>query len=85
MNTPSTHQPSALGTIDRREFVAQLLSQTPDALVITGLGSPTYDVFASGDKDRYFYLWGAMGGALPLGLLGTVPRVSGTSPSRSGH
>ena len=68
MKTPSTHQPSALGTIDRREFVAQLLSQTPDALVITGLGSPTYDVYASGDKDRYFYLWGAMGGALPLGL-----------------
>ena len=68
MNTPQTHQPSALGTIDRREFVAQLLSQTPDALVITGLGSPTYDVYASGDTDRYFYLWGAMGGALPLGL-----------------
>jgi thiamine pyrophosphate-dependent acetolactate synthase large subunit-like protein len=55
-------------TIDRRAFVAQLLSQTPDALVVTGLGSPTYDVFASGDSDRYFYLWGAMGGALPLGL-----------------
>ncbi len=68
MNTPHTHAPSPLGTIDRRQFVAQLLAATPDALVITGLGSPTYDVFASGDKDRYFYLWGAMGGALPLGL-----------------
>jgi thiamine pyrophosphate-dependent acetolactate synthase large subunit-like protein len=54
--------------IDRRAFVAQLLKACPDALVVTGLGSPTYDVFASGDTDRYFYLWGAMGGATPLGL-----------------
>jgi thiamine pyrophosphate-dependent acetolactate synthase large subunit-like protein len=68
MSTPNTHSPSALGTLDRRQFVAQLLAATPDALVITGLGSPTYDVYASGDQDRYFYLWGAMGGALPLGL-----------------
>ena len=68
MNTPHSNSPSALGTIDRRQFVAQLLAATPDALVVTGLGSPTYDVYASGDKDRYFYLWGAMGGALPLGL-----------------
>jgi thiamine pyrophosphate-dependent acetolactate synthase large subunit-like protein len=68
MNTPHAPTPSTLGTIDRREFVRQLLAHTPDALVITGLGSPTYDVYASGDRDRYFYLWGAMGGALPMGL-----------------
>ena len=68
MNTPHAHTPSALASIDRREFVARLLAATPDALVISGLGSPTYDVYASGDQDRYFYLWGAMGGALPLGL-----------------
>ena len=68
MNSPLPHTPSTLANIDRREFVARLLAATPDALVITGLGSPTYDVYASGDQDRYFYLWGAMGGALPLGL-----------------
>ena len=68
MNIPHTDQPSPLGTIDRRAFVAQLLAHTPQALVVTGLGSATYDVFASGDSDRYFYLWGAMGGALPIGL-----------------
>ena len=68
MNTPHPNATSTLGTIDRRDFVAQLLARTPDALVITGLGSPTYDVYASGDTDRYFYLWGAMGGALPIGL-----------------
>jgi len=53
---------------DRREFVAKLLAATPDALVITGLGSAAYDVFAAGDRDRNYYLWGAMGGAAPMGL-----------------
>lgn len=53
---------------DRRAFVSKLLSATPDALVITGLGSSAYDVFAAGDRDRNYYLWGAMGGATSLGL-----------------
>jgi len=54
--------------IDRRAFVARLLQACPDALVVTGLGSPSYDAFAAGDRDTCFYLWGAMGGATPLGL-----------------
>jgi phosphonopyruvate decarboxylase len=58
----------ALRTIDRRAFVAALLGATPDALVVTGLGSPSYDVFAAGDRPENFYLWNAMGGAAPLGL-----------------
>ena len=53
---------------DRREFVAKLLAATPDALVITGLGSAAYDVFAAGDRDGNYYLWGAMGGSTSLGL-----------------
>lgn len=53
---------------DRREFVARLLAGVPDALVITGLGSAAYDVFAAGDRDHNYYLWGAMGGAAPMGL-----------------
>ena len=63
-------KPISAATIDRREFVARLLAACPDALVVTGLGSPSYDVFAAGDSERYFYLWGAMGGstALALGL-----------------
>lgn len=55
-------------SIERRSFVAELLSLCPDALVVTGLGSSTYDVFACGDSDRYFYLWGAMGGSTSLAL-----------------
>jgi thiamine pyrophosphate-dependent acetolactate synthase large subunit-like protein len=54
--------------IDRRAFVRDLLQRCPAALVITGLGSPTYDVFAAGDRDTNFYLWGAMGGAAAMGL-----------------
>ena len=53
---------------DRRAFVAKLLSAVPDALVVTGLGSASYDVFAAGDRDLNYYLWGAMGGATSLGL-----------------
>lgn len=53
---------------DRREFVSKLLAATPDALVVTGLGSASYDVFAAGDRDKNYYLWGAMGGATALGL-----------------
>ena len=54
--------------MDRRRFVAALIAGIPDALIVTGLGSATYDVFAAGDRDRNYYLWGAMGGAAPLGL-----------------
>lgn len=59
---------AATKRVDRRKFVAMLLDRIPEALVISGLGSPTYDVFAAGDRDRNFYLWGAMGGAASMGL-----------------
>ena len=54
--------------ISRREFVSRLLAEIPDALIVTGLGSAAYDVYAAGDRDGNYYLWGAMGGAAPLGL-----------------
>ena len=53
---------------DRRAFVANLLSQARDALVVTGLGSAAYDVYAAGDRDLNYYLWGAMGGSTSIGL-----------------
>ena len=54
--------------LDRRAVVASLIAACPDALVITGLGSSAYDVFAAGDRPENFYLWGAMGGAAAIGL-----------------
>lgn len=59
---------SAKAAVERRAFVARLMRGIPDALVVTGLGSPAYDVFAAGDRDANFYLWGAMGGAASMGL-----------------
>jgi phosphonopyruvate decarboxylase len=37
-------------------------------LVVAGLGSPSWDVFAAGDHVDYFYAWGGMGLAVPLAL-----------------
>lgn len=57
-----------LPTMDRREAVKKLLEARDGALVVTGLGSPSYDVHAAGDRDDNYYLWGAMGGAALVGL-----------------
>jgi len=54
--------------LDRREFVQKLLLDRKNLLVVSGLGSPTYDVAACGDHPLNFYLWGAMGGAAMIGL-----------------
>jgi len=56
------------GTLDRRVVVAELLREPGDLLVVTGLGSATYDAGAAGDRPLNFYLWGAMGGAAMIGL-----------------
>jgi thiamine pyrophosphate-dependent acetolactate synthase large subunit-like protein len=54
--------------LDRRDFVAALLLDRKNLLVVCGLGSATYDVAAAGDHPLNFYLWGAMGGAAMIGL-----------------
>ena len=59
--------------LDRRAVVAELLREPGDCaggelLVVTGLGSTTYDAGAAGDRPENFYLWGAMGGAAMIGL-----------------
>lgn len=54
--------------LHRRPVVTRLLSGRGDALIVTGLGSTTYDAFAAGDHPLTFYLWGAMGGAAMIGL-----------------
>ncbi len=52
----------------RREVVAALLAERGDLLVIAGLGAPAWDTAAAGDHPLTFPLWGAMGGALAMGL-----------------
>jgi thiamine pyrophosphate-dependent acetolactate synthase large subunit-like protein len=56
------------GTLDRRAVAAALLRDPGDLLVVTGLGAPSYDAAAAGDRPLNFYLWGAMGGAAMAGL-----------------
>lgn len=57
------------GTIDREKLVTEILAnRSEDLLVVCGLGSSTYDVASIGDNSRNFYLWGAMGQAVPVGI-----------------
>jgi thiamine pyrophosphate-dependent acetolactate synthase large subunit-like protein len=54
--------------IQRRPFVAELLAQRGNTLVVPGLGSPNWDIFAAGDSPEYLYSWGGMGLAVPTAL-----------------
>lgn len=54
--------------LNRRVVVAELLKERGDLLVVTGLGSPSYDTMAAGDSPANFYLWGAMGSTVTIGL-----------------
>ena len=59
---------SKANLLERRSVVSGLLAERKDAVVVGGLGASTYDIAAAGDHDRNFYLWGAMGGAVMIGL-----------------
>jgi len=48
--------------------VARILKGRGDALLVTGLGSTTWDAAAVGDHANNFYMWGGMGGAALIGL-----------------
>jgi Thiamine pyrophosphate enzyme, C-terminal TPP binding domain len=54
--------------MDRRKFVARLLADRGGMMVITGIGSATYDVAACGDDPLNFYIWSAMGSTAMVGL-----------------
>ncbi|HSF94210.1 MAG TPA: thiamine pyrophosphate-dependent enzyme [Thermohalobaculum sp.] len=54
--------------LKRRELVSALLARREGALVVPGLGSPTWDCLASGGSDDYLYSWGGMGLAVPTAL-----------------
>jgi thiamine pyrophosphate-dependent acetolactate synthase large subunit-like protein len=56
------------GMLRRRSAVARILADRGGMLVVTGLGSPTYDCAAAGDHALNFYLWGAMGSSVTVGL-----------------
>jgi len=64
----SATDPNLHRRLDRRDAMRALLDNRGDLLLVTGLGSTTWDAAAVGDDDRNFYLWGAMGAAAMIGL-----------------
>ena len=54
--------------LDRRAAIRILLEKRGELLLVTGLGSTTWDAASVGDDERNFYLWGAMGAAAMMGL-----------------
>jgi thiamine pyrophosphate-dependent acetolactate synthase large subunit-like protein len=52
----------------RAAMVALLANRRDNLFLVPGLGSTTWDAAAAGDDERNFYLWGAMGGAVMIGL-----------------
>jgi thiamine pyrophosphate-dependent acetolactate synthase large subunit-like protein len=63
-----SNEPNLDQRLDRRAVMRGLLENRGDLLLVTGLGSTTWDAAAVGDDDRNFYLWGAMGAAAMVGL-----------------
>jgi thiamine pyrophosphate-dependent acetolactate synthase large subunit-like protein len=59
---------SKANLLDRRSVVDSLLADRKGTIAVGGLGASTYDIAAAGDHDRNLYLWGAMGGAVMIGL-----------------
>jgi thiamine pyrophosphate-dependent acetolactate synthase large subunit-like protein len=54
--------------LDRREFVASLLKDRGGLMIVTGLGTATFDVAAQGDHPLNFYIWSGMGCTAMVGL-----------------
>ena len=54
--------------LNRRDFVARLLQDRGGLMVLTGLGTATFDVAAQGDHPLNFYIWSGMGCTAMVGL-----------------
>lgn len=54
--------------LKRREVVASLIGKRTDLLLVGGLGAPSNDIAAVGDRANFMPLWGAMGGAAMIGM-----------------
>ncbi len=56
------------GKLQRRDVLASILAARGDALVVSSLGTSTYDLFAVSPAAENAYLWNAMGQTAPVGL-----------------
>ncbi|MFB6070103.1 MAG: thiamine pyrophosphate-dependent enzyme [Halanaeroarchaeum sp.] len=55
-------------TAHQRRCTEAVLEKTPDAAIVANLGSAAWTLAEIEDRDRNFYLAGAMGGTTPIGL-----------------
>ena len=54
--------------LNRSDVMKRIMDVRNNALVITGLGSPVWDLAASDHRPENFYSWGGMGCAISMGL-----------------
>lgn len=54
--------------LNRREVVKTLVLDRERLLIVAGLGAPAYDLASYSNSSLDFPLWGAMGGAVMIGL-----------------
>ena len=57
-----------MSNLHRLQATKLLVSRLTDQVVLGGIGSPTYDLYGSGDRDRNLYTWGSMGMISSMGL-----------------
>lgn len=57
-----------MAKLNRREVLAKVLENRGDALVVPGLGTSNYDLFAVSPSDDNAYMWNAMGLTVPTTL-----------------
>lgn len=54
--------------MDRQQAALHLLDLVRSELIVSSLGTPSYDLAGVADRDRTFYLWGSMGLAPSVGF-----------------
>ena len=57
-----------MNMLERRKVLARVLETRADALVVSSLGTSTYDLFAVSPADENAYFWNAMGVTASAGL-----------------
>jgi thiamine pyrophosphate-dependent acetolactate synthase large subunit-like protein len=53
--------------VDQRDATAFILEEVPEAAIVSNLGTASYTLIDISDRDRNFYMNGAMGVTTPLG------------------
>jgi len=57
-----------MNRLDATRELVSCLDDDHRSPIVASLGHPAYDLFATGDRDSYFYTWGSMGLASSIGL-----------------